>query len=63
MNRSEKYRQNAAECYKAARILSDPREKATVLARAQAWILLAHQAERNSHLNFKTTPRGESHIK
>jgi hypothetical protein len=25
MNRSVKYRQNAAECYEAARILSDPR--------------------------------------
>ena len=63
MNRSEKYRQNAAECYKAARILSDALQKAKMLARAQAWILLADQAERNSHLNLKTTPRRESHIK
>jgi len=62
MNRPEKYRQSAAECYEAASILSDPREKAKMLARAQSWILLAHQAERNSHLNLKTIPL-ESHIK
>jgi hypothetical protein len=61
MNRPERYRQNAAECYEAARILSDPCEKAKMLARVQSWILLAHQAERNSHL--KTTPQPESHIK
>jgi hypothetical protein len=63
MNRPEKYRQNAAECYEATRILSDPREKAKLLARVQSWILLADQAERNSHLDLKTTPRRESHIK
>jgi hypothetical protein len=63
MNRPEKYRQNAAECCEAARILSDPCEKAKMLARVQSWILLADQAERNSHLNLKTTPRPESHIK
>ena len=61
MNRSERYRQNAAECYEAARIFSDPCEKAKMLARVQSWILLAHQAKRNSHL--KTTPQPESHIK
>jgi hypothetical protein len=61
MNQSVTYRQNAAECYEAARILSDPCEKAKMLARVQAWILLADQAERNSHLNLKTMPRRESH--
>jgi hypothetical protein len=38
-----KYRQNAAECYEAARILSDHREKARMLAIAQSWITLAAQ--------------------
>jgi hypothetical protein len=32
MNQSMKYRQNAAECYEAARVLSDHREKAKMLA-------------------------------
>jgi hypothetical protein len=60
---SEKYRQNAAECYKSIRILSDPLDRAKMLARVQAWILLADQAERNSHPNLKTMPRPESPIK
>ena len=41
MNQSVTYRQNAAECYEAARILSDPRQKAKLLAMAQSWISLA----------------------
>ena len=32
MNQSVTYRQNAAECYEAARILSDPRQKTKMLA-------------------------------
>ena len=54
MNQSVKYRQTASECCEAARILSDPREKAKMLAMAQSWILLADQAERNSHLKAAT---------
>ena len=57
MNRPEKYRQNAAECYDAARILSEPDGKAKMLARAQAWLMLADQAERNSNFNLEPTPR------
>jgi hypothetical protein len=49
MNQSVKYRQNAAECYEAARILSDPRQKAKLVAMAHSWISLADHAERNSH--------------
>ena len=54
MNQSVKYRQTASECCEAARIRSDPREKAKMLAMAQSWILLADQAERNSHLKAAT---------
>ena len=59
MNQSVTYRQNAAECYEAARILSDPRQKAKLLAMAQSWISLADLAERNSHLDriYETTAR------
>ena len=35
MNQAVTY-QNAAECYEAARILSDPRQKAKLLAVAQS---------------------------
>jgi hypothetical protein len=55
VNQSKKYRQNAAECYEAARILSDHREKAKMLAIAQSWITLAAQAERNSQLEAAIT--------
>ncbi len=51
MNQSVTYRQNAAECYEAARILSDSRQKAKLLAMAQSWISLADLADLNSHLD------------
>ena len=54
-NQSMKYRQNAAECHEAARVLSDHREKAKMLAIAQSWITLAAQAERNSQLEDAIT--------
>ena len=46
MNQSVKYRQNAAVCYEAVRICTDPRQKAHLLAMARSWISLADQAER-----------------
>lgn len=54
MNQSVKYRQNAAECYEMARILSDPRQKVKLLAMAHSWISLADNAERNSPLEAAT---------
>ena len=64
MNQSVTYRQNAAECYEAARILSNHRQKAKMLAIAQSWISLADLAERNSNLDRieETPPRRESRI-
>jgi hypothetical protein len=50
MNHFVKCRENAAECYEAARVLSDDK-KANMLARAQSWILLADLAARNSNLD------------
>jgi hypothetical protein len=63
MNQSVTYRQNAAECYEAARILSAPVRR-PLLAMAQSWISLADLAERNSHLDRidETPPRRGSHI-
>ena len=56
MNQSVTYRQNAAACYEAARILSEPRQKAKLLAMAQLWISLADLAERNSILIASKKP-------
>jgi hypothetical protein len=57
MSHSVKCRQNAAECYEAARVLSDDK-KTIMLARVQAWILLADLAARNSNLDpiYETPP-------
>ena len=64
MNQSVTYRQNAAECYEAARILSDPRQKAKLLAMAQSWISLADHADRDSHFEAATDPlpKGERRV-
>ena len=58
MNQAVKCRQNAAECYEAVKILSDPGAKAKMLARAQSWMLLADLAARNSNLDpiYETPP-------
>jgi hypothetical protein len=58
MNQAVKCRQNATECYEAAKILSDPCAKAKMLARAQSWILLADLAARNNNLDpiYETPP-------
>jgi hypothetical protein len=63
MNRHVKCRQNAAECYEAARILSDPHKRVKMLAMAWSWMLLADLAERNSNLEpiYETPPRGSAH--
>jgi len=52
MNQSVTYRQNAAKCYEAARILSDPRQKAKLLAMAQSWISLADLKVAGSQLRL-----------
>jgi hypothetical protein len=41
MNQSVKYRQNASECYVAASIPTDLRQKANLLVMAHSWISLA----------------------
>jgi hypothetical protein len=63
MNQSVKCRQNAAECYEAAMILSDPHKKVKLLARARSWMLLADLAERNSNREpiYETLPCGNAH--
>jgi len=55
MNQFVTYRQNAAECYEAARIPTDPRQKAKLLVMADSWESLADHAERNSHFEVATT--------
>jgi hypothetical protein len=43
-----RYRHYAAHCVEIAREMSDPDSRARLRAMAQAWLLLAGQADRNS---------------
>jgi len=54
MGKAEQYRYYAAECIRLAK-QSDPEEKETLLAMAEAWRRLAERAERerNSDLEPK----------
>jgi hypothetical protein len=49
VNHAKKYRRVATDCYAVATLVSDPESKVRMLAMAQAWLLLAEQAERNSN--------------
>jgi hypothetical protein len=62
MNQSVKYRRNAAECYEAARIPTDPRQKAKLLVMADSWKSLADHAERNGHFQVARLERIERRI-
>jgi hypothetical protein len=55
MNRYKKYRQNAADCFAAAQRLSDPGLKATMLAMAQSWLMLADRVEQSGRGNCKAS--------
>jgi hypothetical protein len=50
MSAADQYRRNAAECVAITTFFVDPRQRATVLALAEAWTRLAEQAERNAQI-------------
>jgi len=45
---SDEYRQHAAECLGIAETLFNGQHRGALLIMAQAWLHLAHQAEKNS---------------
>jgi len=56
---SNRYRQNAADCFASANLVTDPKTKAVLLDMANSWLRLAEQAEKNSRtdLVYETPPR------
>ena len=51
MSAAEEYRRNASECVAITAFFVDPRQRATILALAEAWDRLADQAEKNARLS------------
>jgi hypothetical protein len=46
MSAADQYRRNASECIAITAFFSDSRQRATILALAEAWTRLAQQAEK-----------------
>jgi hypothetical protein len=48
---TEAYRGHAAQCFWIAERTADPQDRASLISMAQAWLLLARQAEKNAPAN------------
>jgi hypothetical protein len=48
MSAADQYRRNASDCIAITAFFADPRQRAAILALAEAWSRLAQQAERNA---------------
>ena len=61
MSKAEQYRQNAAKCLEMADSSFDPAIRVGLIDMAHAWLRLAEQAEKNSHLDlvYETPARPE----
>ncbi len=59
---SNRYRQNAADCFATANLVTDLKTKAVLLDMANSWLRLAEQAEKNSRtdLVYETPPRANT---
>jgi hypothetical protein len=55
---SNAYRERAAECFRLARRVNDPRQRALLLEMARAWLRLHDQAEKNARadVTYETPP-------
>jgi hypothetical protein len=54
MSAAEQYRRNASECIAITAFFGDPRQRAAILALAEAWTRLAQQAEKNARMVLST---------
>ena len=56
------YRDRAAECFRLARRVNDPLQRALMLEMARAWLRLSDQAEKNAKadLTYETPPQRSS---
>jgi hypothetical protein len=59
---SNAYRERAAECFRLARRVRDPRQRALLLEMARAWLRLHDQAEKNARtdVTYETPPPQQS---
>jgi hypothetical protein len=59
---SNAYRERAAECFRLARRVNDPRQRALLLEMARAWLQLHDQAEKNARadVTYETPPPQQS---
>ena len=56
MESVDRYRAYASDCLRLGGTISDPTYKAVLLDMARAWVRLAEQAEKNSHLDLVYEP-------
>jgi hypothetical protein len=57
MSAADQYRRNACECIAITAFFSDPGQRATILALAEAWTRLAQQSEKYEQIaQLATTP-------
>jgi hypothetical protein len=50
MSAANQYRRSASDCIAITAFFVDPRQRATILALAEAWTRLAEQAEKNEQI-------------
>jgi hypothetical protein len=60
MESVDRYREYASDCLRLGGTISDPTSKAVLLDMARAWVRLAEQAEKNSHLDLVYEPPARS---
>jgi hypothetical protein len=48
MSAADQYRRNASDCIAVTAFFADPRQRAAILALAEAWTRLAQQADKNA---------------
>jgi len=56
--RPEEYRRHATECLRIAAVVTDPQNRILLIHMAQAWLRLAHQAEKNlaTNIDYEAPP-------
>jgi hypothetical protein len=60
MGSVNRYREYASDCLRLCGTISDPTSKAVLIDMARAWVRLAEQAEKNSHLDLVYEPPARS---
>jgi hypothetical protein len=59
---SNAYRERAAECFRLARTVNDPQQRAVLLEMARAWLRLFDQAEKNAQTDLSYEPPSQESV-